>query len=85
MTEGATVLLAIDLQRSFCDADGSMARRGRPIDALRDAAVAVAEWSRSTRTYEYDAIEARCRDELARAEAAVKRQMDRNVFLEAGP
>ncbi len=55
------------------------------MDRLRDAAVAVAEWSRSTRTYEYDAIQARCRNELARAEVAVKRQMDRNVFLEASP
>lgn len=35
-----TLLLAIDLQRSFCDADGTMARQGRPIEALQRAALA---------------------------------------------
>lgn len=33
-----SVLLLIDLQRAFCDADGSMAAQGRPIDAMSDAA-----------------------------------------------
>lgn len=33
-----TILLVIDLQRAFCDADGSMARQGRPIEALQKAA-----------------------------------------------
>lgn len=55
------------------------------IDRLRDAAVAVAEWSRSSENYEVDALEARCREELTRAEAAVRRQMERNVFLEETP
>lgn len=55
------------------------------LDRLRDAAVAVAEWSRSTGNHEPDAIEARCREELARAQSAVVRQMRRNVFLEAAP
>jgi nicotinamidase-related amidase len=33
-----TALLLIDLQRSFCDNAGSMARQGRPITAMQDAA-----------------------------------------------
>ena len=36
----ASVLLVIDPQRAFCDEDGSMARQGRPVEALRRAAVA---------------------------------------------
>ena len=32
------LLLLIDLQRAFCDFDGSMAAQGRPIDAMREAA-----------------------------------------------
>lgn len=35
-----TALLVIDLQRAFCDADGSMARQGRPIATLQRAAAA---------------------------------------------
>lgn len=35
-----SALIVIDLQRSFCDADGSMARQGRPIEALQRAAAA---------------------------------------------
>jgi nicotinamidase-related amidase len=35
-----TALLVIDPQKSFCDADGSMARQGRPIADLRRAAQA---------------------------------------------
>ncbi len=35
----ATALIVIDPQVSFCDADGSMARQGRPIDGMRAAAV----------------------------------------------
>ena len=31
-------LLLIDLQRAFCDSDGSMAAQGRPIDAMSEAA-----------------------------------------------
>lgn len=49
MAGGATVLLAIDLQRSFCDADGSMASQGRPIEALRDAALACDALARAAR------------------------------------
>jgi ureidoacrylate peracid hydrolase len=37
---GATVLLLIDLQSAFCDAAGSMARQGREISAMREAAKA---------------------------------------------
>jgi ureidoacrylate peracid hydrolase len=33
-----SVLLLIDLQRAFCDSDGSMAAQGRPIDAMSEAA-----------------------------------------------
>lgn len=33
-----TALIVIDPQVSFCDADGSMARQGRPIDTMRAAA-----------------------------------------------
>jgi nicotinamidase-related amidase len=33
-----TVLLLIDLQRAFCDVAGSMARQGRPIAAMQEAA-----------------------------------------------
>ncbi|MCW5750039.1 MAG: cysteine hydrolase [Alphaproteobacteria bacterium] len=33
-----TVLLLIDLQRAFCDSDGSMSRQGRDISAMREAA-----------------------------------------------
>ena len=33
-----SVLLLIDLQRAFCDFDGSMAAQGRPIDAMSEAA-----------------------------------------------
>ncbi|MDX2201269.1 MAG: cysteine hydrolase [Hyphomicrobiaceae bacterium] len=36
----AATLLVIDLQRAFCDADGSMARQGRPIEPLQRAALA---------------------------------------------
>lgn len=32
------LLLLIDLQKAFCDADGSIARLGRPIETLREAA-----------------------------------------------
>ena len=35
---GQTALLAIDLQRAFCDGEGSMARQGRDIEPLRVAA-----------------------------------------------
>lgn len=35
---GSTVLLLIDLQRSFCDAEGSMALQGRDISAMQAAA-----------------------------------------------
>ncbi len=55
------------------------------VDRFRDAAVAVAEWARASGTHEAGALKPRCRQELARAEAAVRRQMERNVFLEAGP
>jgi len=55
------------------------------IDRLRDAAVAIAEWSRSTGTFDRNAIEARCKQELERAESLVRLQMQRNVFLEATP
>jgi nicotinamidase-related amidase len=33
-TDGPALLLLVDLQRSFCDSDGSMARQGRNIDGL---------------------------------------------------
>jgi nicotinamidase-related amidase len=33
-----SVLLLIDLQRAFCDSDGSMAAQGRPIEAMSEAA-----------------------------------------------
>ena len=33
-----SVLLLIDLQRAFCDSDGSMAVQGRPINAMSEAA-----------------------------------------------
>jgi nicotinamidase-related amidase len=33
-----TALVVIDAQRSFCDPDGSMARQGRPIDTMAEAA-----------------------------------------------
>lgn len=33
-----TVLLLIDLQKAFCDPDGSMSRQGRDIAAMREAA-----------------------------------------------
>jgi nicotinamidase-related amidase len=35
---GLPLLLLIDLQNAFCDDDGSMARQGRPIEAMREAA-----------------------------------------------
>ena len=37
-----TVLLLVDLQKAFCDPDGSMARQGRDIDAMRRAATGCA-------------------------------------------
>ncbi|MEZ6243320.1 MAG: extracellular solute-binding protein [Phycisphaerales bacterium] len=51
------------------------------LDRFRDAAVALAEWARATHTYEPEAMLSKCHEELARAEGAVRRQMDRNVFL----
>ena len=51
------------------------------LDRFRDAAVDVAEWARATGTYESDRLEGRCREALADAQAAVVRQMSRNVFL----
>lgn len=36
----STVLLLVDVQRAFCDPDGSMARQGRPIDDMARAAAA---------------------------------------------
>jgi nicotinamidase-related amidase len=38
----ATALLLVDLQKAFCDDDGSMARQGRPIERIRAAAAASA-------------------------------------------
>jgi ureidoacrylate peracid hydrolase len=35
---GGTLLLLIDLQRSFCDPDGSMAKQGRDVTPMRAAA-----------------------------------------------
>jgi ureidoacrylate peracid hydrolase len=40
VTASRTALIVIDPQRSFCDADGTMAKQGRPIDGLRRAAQA---------------------------------------------
>jgi nicotinamidase-related amidase len=34
-----SALIVIDPQRAFCDADGSMAKQGRPIETMRHAAV----------------------------------------------
>ena len=39
----ATALLLVDLQKAFCDDDGSMARQGRPIERMRAAAAASAK------------------------------------------
>jgi nicotinamidase-related amidase len=39
----ATALLLVDLQKAFCDADGSMAGQGRPIEPMRAAAAASAK------------------------------------------
>lgn len=39
-TGNKTALMIIDPQVSFCDAGGSMAKQGRPIEALRAAAIA---------------------------------------------
>lgn len=43
---GGTLLLLIDLQKSFCDPDGSMARQGRDIAPMQKAAEAGAELAR---------------------------------------
>lgn len=44
-----TVLLLVDLQKAFCDADGSMARQGRDIAAMREAATRCSELAGAAR------------------------------------
>ena len=44
-----TVLLLVDLQKAFCDPDGSMARQGRDIAAMREAASRCSELARHAR------------------------------------
>jgi len=51
-------------------------------DRFRDAAVAVAEWARREGKCHPAELIDKCREELARAQGAVMRQMERNVFLE---
>lgn len=53
-------------------------------DRFRDAAAAVAEWARSQDKSEVDELIDKCHEELARGQAVVRRQMERNVFLEVG-
>jgi ureidoacrylate peracid hydrolase len=45
-----TVLLLIDLQKAFCDPDGSMSLQGRDITAMRHAAQACGDLARSARS-----------------------------------
>ena len=44
-----TVLLLVDLQKAFCDPDGSMARQGRDIGAMHEAALRCSELAREAR------------------------------------
>jgi len=44
-----TVLLLVDLQKAFCDPDGSMARQGRDIAAMREAASRCSELAHHAR------------------------------------
>jgi nicotinamidase-related amidase len=48
--DGAALLLLIDLQKSFCDADGSMARQDRDISAMVAAAKRCNELAKAART-----------------------------------
>jgi nicotinamidase-related amidase len=47
--DGAALLLLIDLQKSFCDADGSMAKQDRDISAMVEAARRCNELARQAR------------------------------------
>lgn len=49
LADGAALLLLIDLQKSFCDADGSMARQDRDIGAMVEAAKRCNELARQAR------------------------------------
>lgn len=44
-----TVLLLVDLQKAFCDPDGSMSRQGRDIAAMRRAAQTCSDLARHAR------------------------------------
>ena len=45
----SVALLLIDIQAAFCDADGSMARQGRPLDAMARAATVSRTLARAAR------------------------------------
>jgi ureidoacrylate peracid hydrolase len=45
----SVLLLLVDVQRAFCDPDGSIAQQGRPIDAMARAATACARLAAEAR------------------------------------
>jgi ureidoacrylate peracid hydrolase len=45
----SVLLLLVDVQRAFCDPDGSIAQQGRPIDAMARAAAACARLAAEAR------------------------------------
>jgi ureidoacrylate peracid hydrolase len=51
-----TVLLLVDLQKAFCDADGSMAAQGRDIGAMREAAIRCSGLAREARALDVPVI-----------------------------
>lgn len=53
-------------------------------DRFRDAAAAVAEWARAQGKSKPEELIEQCHEALARGQAVVRRQMERNVFLEVG-